>query len=66
MREKLQELADTKRVVAVSFPAANGNKLSSITGTIVEVGDDWFILHDIYGNVLLVPLTGLSYIELKK
>ena len=66
MREQLLKLVAENKTVAVYFPAAAGNKLQSATGNIREVGDDYLMMTDIYGNAMLVPLTRISYIEVKK
>ncbi len=66
MRKYLEELAAQKKAIQVNFAASTGNKLVSISGTIREVGDDYMILHDIYGNVMFIPFSGITYIEIKK
>lgn len=66
MRERLLQLAQERRQVAVNFPASAAGKLVAASGTIGEVGEDYFILLDIYGNTMIVPLGSVSYIEIKK
>lgn len=66
MRERLLELANAKKQVAVNFAAAAGGKLVSISGTVAQVGDDHMIMQDIYGNLMLVPFVSIAYIEIKK
>lgn len=66
MREKLQEYAAAKSMLAFNFAASAGDKLVSINGYITEVGDNFIIIKDIYGNAMFVPITSLAYIEIKK
>lgn len=66
MRECLEELARTKRGIAVNFAAAAGTKLVSINGTIATVADDHMVMVDIYGNTMIVPFVSIAYIEIKK
>lgn len=66
MRERLLQLAQSKQVIAINFPAAAGGKLLSANGTIKEVGEDHMVMQDIYGNVMIVPFTSIAYIEVKK
>lgn len=62
----LQELLQNKNQVNINFTAATGTKLVSISGTVREVGEDYFTLFDIYGNAMIVPTTSVAYIEVKK
>lgn len=64
--EVLQSLIPTKQQVAVNFSAAAGGKLVSASGTVASVGQDYFILLDIYGNSMVVPVHSMAYIEIKK
>ncbi len=66
MRARIEQIAAAKKVVSVFFPASSGGKLVNAAGTITEVADDFLILTDIYGNSMLVPYAGISYIEIKK
>ncbi len=66
MREHLLRIAAEKKVVGVNFQAASGAKLISASGTILEVGDDFMIMQDIYGNTMIVPFMGIAYIEIKR
>ena len=66
MRKYLDELVRNKSKVSIYFPASSGSKLVSASGIIVEVGDDFIAMSDIYGNNMLIPLSGISYIEVKK
>ena len=66
MRRRLIEFMQGKRQIGVNFPAAAGGKLFSASGTIVEVGDDFIMMQDIYGNAMLVPIASIAFIEVKK
>lgn len=66
MRDRLNELIVSKKVVAVNFAASAGDKLVSASGTFREVGDDYTIMADIYNNTMMIPLTSIAYIEIKK
>ncbi len=66
MRDRLEQIAASKKVVSVFFPASSGGKLVNAAGTITEVGADFLMLADIYGNNMLVPFAAISYIEIKK
>ncbi len=66
MREKLLQFAAEKKVIAVNFNAASGAKLISASGTIIEVSNDFMVMQDIYGNAIIVPFTGIAYIEVKR
>lgn len=66
MRTLLETLKAEKRQLTVNFPAAHGGKLVTASGIIVEVGDDYFLMADIYGNHMLVPTASVAYIEIKK
>ncbi|MDR1535334.1 MAG: hypothetical protein LBU64_09595 [Planctomycetota bacterium] len=66
MLKYLEELARDKTKIAVFFSASAGNKLISANGVITEVGADFMVMTDIYGNIMLIPLAGIAYIEIKK
>lgn len=66
IRDHLNDLITTKKVVAVNFSASAGDKLVSASGTFKEVGDDYTIMADIYNNTMLIPLVSIAYIEIKK
>ena len=66
MRQKLEEFAASKAMLAFNFAASAGDKLVSINGYITEVGDNFIIIKDIYHNTMFVPVTSLAYIEIKK
>ncbi len=66
MREKLLQFAAEKKVIAVNFNAASSAKLISASGTVIEVGDDFMTMQDIYGNVMIVPFQSIAYIEVKR
>ncbi len=66
MRTRLEEWRQAKRSIAVNFSASAGTKLISTNGIIAEVGDDFMMLTDIYGNTMLIPFASIAYIELKK
>lgn len=66
MRERMRQLAESKKQVAINFAAAAGGKLVSISGIVVEVTDDHMIVNDIYGNHMIVPYVSIAFIEVKK
>lgn len=66
MREKLMQFAAEKKVIGVNFNAAAGGKLVSTSGTIVEVGADFMVMQDIYGNVMIVPFHSIAFLEVKR
>ena len=66
MREKLMQYAAEKKVIGVNFNAAAGGKLVSTSGTIAEVGDDFMMMQDIYGNAMVIPFAAIAYIEVKR
>lgn len=66
MRQRIEVLITEKKQVGVNFAAGAGTKLISISGTIVAVGNDHFLINDIYGNSMMVPFSGIAYIEIKK
>ena len=66
MRQILEGLIQSRQQVGVNFSAGAGTKLISTSGIVVEVGEDYFMLHDIYGNSMLVPTASVAYIEIKK
>lgn len=66
LRQRLEAFAQAKQSIGVNFAASAGTKLVSATGTVIEVGDDYFAMNDIYGNSMVVPTAGVAYIEIKK
>lgn len=66
LRERLETLIQGKQQVSVNFPAGAGTKLISASGTITSVGQDYFMLLDIYGNSMVVPFASVAYVEIKK
>ena len=66
MREKLMQYAAEKKVIGVNFNASSGGKLVSTSGTIAEVGDDFMMMQDIYGNAMVIPFSAIAYIEVKR
>ncbi|MCC8189803.1 MAG: hypothetical protein LIP77_04075 [Planctomycetes bacterium] len=65
-RQCLETLIASKQQVGINFCAATGTKLVSISGIVAEVGDDFFLIHDIYGNSMAIPFTAVAFIEIKK
>ena len=66
MRERFIKLAQEKRQVQVNFAAAAGGKLVSASGIIMEVGEDFVVMNDIYSNSMIIPFSSMAYIEIKK
>lgn len=66
MRQQIMRLIEEKKQVNINFAAGDGSKLISISGIFMEVGDDFAIARDIYGNQMIIPIQGIAYIEVKK
>lgn len=66
MREYLKSLVAKKSQVMVNFPAGAGNKLVSQAGIVTEVGENYFLLTDIYGNVACIPFGSFCSVEIRK
>ncbi len=66
MREKLLQFAAEKKVIGVNFNAAAGGKLVSTSGTITEVGADFMMMQDIYGNAMIIPFQAIAFLEVKR
>lgn len=66
LRERLEVFITTKQNIQINFPAGHGGKLLSASGIIKEVEEDHLLMADIYGNTMIVPMSGIVYIEAKK
>ena len=66
MRQRIEQLIAQKKNVNINFAAPSGTRLVSIAGTISEVGDDYLILNDIYGNWNIVPFSNIAFIDVRK
>lgn len=66
LRERLESLVQSKQQVSVNFAASAGDKLVSASGTVHMVGEDYFLLYDIYANTMVIPLFSMAYLEVKK